>query len=99
MVLYLNARSQLLHKAVISIGTLSGSLIHPREEFAPALEHSAAAVILVHNHQSGDPSPSPEDVGITARLVEAWLIMGIEVLDHVIVGDQKATSLKDLGGL
>jgi len=97
--LYLNARTQLVHKAVISVGTISGSLVHPREVFAPALEHGASAVILVHNHPSGDPTPSSDDLSLTHRLVEAGIIMGIEVIDHVIVARENWVSLKQTGEL
>ena len=95
--LYLNARRQLIEKAIISIGTLDGSLVHPREVLAPALQCSAAAIILVHNHPSGDPSPSSQDISLTRRLVEAGLIMGIEVLDHVIVARDSWISFKQIG--
>ncbi|HOF60864.1 MAG TPA: DNA repair protein RadC [Candidatus Latescibacteria bacterium] len=97
--LYLNARTQLIHKTTISVGTLSGTLVHPREVFAPALEHSASAVIVVHNHPSGDPTPSRDDLALTHRLVEAGLIMGIEVIDHIIVGRDTWVSLKQTGEL
>jgi DNA repair protein RadC len=72
---------------VVSIGTLSATAVHPREVFKVALLANAAAVILGHNHPSGDPTPSAEDVDLTRRLVEAGRLVGIEVLDHVIVGD------------
>jgi len=97
--LYLNARTQLIHKALISVGTLSGSLVHPREVFAPALEHAASAVILIHNHPSGDPTPSNDDLNLTHRLVEAGLILGIEVIDHIIVAKERWVSLKQTGEL
>lgn len=97
--LYLNARTQLVHKAVVSVGTISGSLVHPREVFAPALEHAASAVILVHNHPSGDPTPSGDDLNLTRRLVEAGLILGIEVIDHIIVSQERWVSLKQTGEL
>jgi DNA repair protein RadC len=92
--LFLNARHQVVKQETISIGTLNASLVHPREVFQPAVGESAAAVILVHNHPSGDPSPSEEDVQLTGRLVQAGRIMGIEVLDHVIVCANSYLSLK-----
>lgn len=71
---------------LISQGTLNSSLIHPRELFKKALEHSCAAMILAHNHPSGDPTPSPEDLAVTKKLIEAGNVMGIKVLDHIILG-------------
>ena len=97
--LFLNARKQLLKKATISIGTLDGSLVHPREVFAPALEAAASAMILVHNHPSGDPSPSQQDISLTKRLSDAGVIMGVEVLDHVIVAEDAWVSLKQIGDM
>ncbi len=97
--LYLNARTQLIHRATISVGTLNGSLVHPREVCAPALEHNAAAMILVHNHPSGDPTPSSDDLNLTQRLIEAGLIMGIEVIDHIIIAADRWISLKQTGEL
>ncbi len=83
--LYLNTRYHLVHDEVISVGSLTGNIIHPREVFLPAMEHSASAVILVHNHPSGVVTPSEADVAITRQIVEAGKLMGIEVLDHIIV--------------
>lgn len=99
MVLYLNARNQLLAKETVSVGTLTANLVHPREVFQPAVAHSAASIILIHNHPSGDPEPSPEDVALTERLKEAGEMMGIAVLDHVIVAEKKLVSLKAEGHL
>ena len=96
---FLNARHQLIAKEVISIGTLTASLAHPREIFAPAIGQAAAGVILVHNHPSGDPSPSDEDVRLTKRIVQAGRIMGIELLDHLIVSQSGCHSFKSSGGL
>jgi len=81
----LNARNEVLREITVAVGCLTGSLVHPREVFQPAVRESAAAIILVHNHPSGDPTPSPEDVQLTERLVEAGRILGIRVLDHVVV--------------
>jgi DNA (cytosine-5)-methyltransferase 1 len=85
--LYLNARSVLVHKEIVSVGTLDKSIIHPREVFAPGLEKHAASVIVVHNHPSGDPSPSDEDKQVAARIVEAGKIVGIDVLDFLIIAE------------
>ncbi len=83
--LYLNAHYHLVHDEVISIGSLTANIIHPREVFLPAIEHSSSAVILVHNHPSGVADPSDADIAITRQLVDAGKLMGIEVLDHIIV--------------
>ncbi len=95
--LYLNSRNKLIHDEVISLGTLNANLVHPREVFQPAVEFSAAAIILAHNHPSGDPEPSEDDIEITKRLVEASRIMGLEILDHLIIGKNKYVSLKERG--
>lgn len=97
--LYLNARHQLLAKETVSVGTLTANLVHPREVFSPAVAHAAASVLLIHNHPSGDPAPSPEDLTLTARLREAGELMGIAVLDHVILGERDLVSLKERGHL
>lgn len=96
-VLYLDRKGGVLDMEDISIGGLHSSIVHPREVFKPAVKRSAASVILVHNHPSGDPSPSREDIEVTRRLVEAGGIMGIEVLDHVIIGEKNYVSLKAQG--
>jgi DNA repair protein RadC len=96
---FLNARHQLIAKEVISIGTLTASLAHPREIFAPAIGKAAAGVILVHNHPSGDPSPSEEDVRLTQRIAQAGKIMGIDLLDHMIVAESGCYSFKTAGRL
>ena len=93
-VVLLDTRNQYLGKDKVSIGSLDTSIVHPREVFKPALSLSAASIILVHNHPSGDPEPSEEDIKLTKRLVEAAEIMGIDVLDHIIIGDKKYLSLK-----
>jgi DNA repair protein RadC len=97
--LYLNARTQMTHRATISVGTLDASLVHPREVFAPALDKGATAIILSHNHPSGDPTPSQDDLNLTHRLIEAGIIMGVEIIDHVIVAEEKWVSLKQTGEL
>jgi DNA repair protein RadC len=96
-VLLLDAKHRKLREARISEGSLTASIVHPREVFAPAVRESAAALILVHNHPSGDPSPSPEDVELTRRLRQAGEIVGIRVLDHVIVGAEHHFSFVDAG--
>jgi len=93
--IYLNARNELLFRKHIFIGTLNASLVHPREIFSEALRHNAASVILVHNHPSGDPEPSEDDLEITKRIIEAGKIMGIDVLDHVIITKNKVFSFKE----
>lgn len=93
----LNTKNQVLGIENISIGSLSSSIVHPRELFKALIRKSAAAVVLIHNHPSGDPTPSKEDREITRRIVEAGKLLGIEVLDHVIIGDNRYTSLKELG--
>jgi len=93
--LYLNARNQLAHKETISIGTLNANLVHPREVFEPALKHSAAGIMVAHNHPSGDPKPSEDDLEITKRLTEAGKMMGVELLDHVIIATNNHFSFKD----
>jgi DNA repair protein RadC len=96
---FLNARHQLIAKEIISIGTLTASLAHPREIFAPAIGQAAAGVLLVHNHPSGDPSPSDEDVRLTKRIAQAGQIMGIELLDHLILASSGNYSFKTSGAL
>lgn len=93
--LLLNTKNHVINIETISIGNLNSSLVHPRELFKSAIKRSAAAVILVHNHPSGDPRPSREDINITKRLIEAGSILGIEVLDHIIIGNQTFCSLKE----
>ena len=95
MALYLNARNQLVHKEVISIGTLNANLVHPREAFQPAIEFSASAVIVAHNHPSGDPTPSAEDRVLTVRLDDAGKLLGVELLDHVVIAKNGFKSLKN----
>jgi DNA repair protein RadC len=93
----LDAKHRKLREVRVSEGSLTASIVHPREVFAPAVRDSAAAVILVHNHPSGDPAPSPEDVELTRRLREAGDLLGIRVLDHVIVGAEKHFSFVEAG--
>jgi DNA repair protein RadC len=95
--LMLDVKNRILKDSRISEGTLTNSLIHPREAFKDAIKESAAAVIFVHNHPSGDPSPSREDILITERLVNVGDLIGIKVLDHLIVGDGKYMSMREKG--
>ncbi|RKN83852.1 RadC family protein [Paenibacillus ginsengarvi] len=95
--LFLNTKNHVIGQETLSIGSLNASIVHPREVFLAAIKRSSASIICVHNHPSGDPTPSPEDIEITRRLVEAGQVIGIDVLDHVIVGDTKNVSLKELG--
>lgn len=93
----LNTKNQVIGTDKVSVGTLNSSAVHPRELFRNAIKRGAASVILVHNHPSGDPAPSREDMDITRRVKEVGNIIGIEVLDHIIIGDNKFTSLKANG--
>jgi len=94
LVLCLDTRNRLINCKPVSIGSLDTSIVHPREVFKEAVSSSAASVIFVHNHPSGDPEPSKEDVELTKRLVQAGEIIGIDVLDHIIVCDRSYLSLK-----
>ncbi|HQE22907.1 MAG TPA: DNA repair protein RadC [Syntrophomonadaceae bacterium] len=96
-VLYLDRKGGLIFIEDVSKGGLHSAIVHPREVFKTAIKRSAASVILVHNHPSGDPNPSTEDIQITRRLIEAGNLIGIEVLDHIIIGEHKYCSLKSLG--
>ena len=95
--LFLNTKNQLIAQETLSVGTLNASLVHPREVFRAAIKCSSASLICVHNHPSGDPTPSPEDVSLTRRLVEAGELVGIDVLDHLVIGEQSFVSLKERG--
>jgi DNA repair protein RadC len=97
--LALDVRRRLKHEAVVSVGCLTASLVHPREVFQPAVVARAAAILLFHNHPSGDPEPSAEDVALTRRLAQAGALMGIEVLDHLVLGAGRFVSLKERGAL
>ncbi|NMC32052.1 MAG: DNA repair protein RadC [Veillonellaceae bacterium] len=93
----LSTKNHVLKTSVISVGSLNASIVHPRELFREAINASAAAVIVAHNHPSGDPTPSPEDITLTRKLVEAGNILDIPVLDHVVLGDGKYVSFKEKG--
>ena len=95
--LCLDTKNQVLREDTISIGSLNANVVHPREVFRTALMESASSIIVSHNHPSGDPTPSREDIEITKKLVETGKIMGISVLDHVIIGDGKHFSMKEAG--
>lgn len=96
-VLLLNTQNMVMREVMITRGILDASVVHPREVFAPALAEAAAAVILVHNHPSGDPTPSPADREVTRQLVESGRLLGIPVRDHVVIGNGRYTSFLDLG--
>ncbi|MED3660979.1 DNA repair protein RadC [Ureibacillus sp. FSL K6-8385] len=95
--LFLNVKNQVIHKQTIFIGSLNSSIVHPREIFREAVKRSAASIICAHNHPSGNASPSPEDIEVTKRLQEAGFIIGIELIDHIIIGDHQYISLKEQG--
>ena len=95
--LLLNMKTKLIGESELSLGTINTTLVSPREVFAEALRRNAAAVILLHNHPSGDPTPSREDVLATRRVIDAGKIIGIELLDHIIIGDNCFISLRDKG--
>ena len=97
--LFLNTKNHIIARETLSMGTLNASLVHPREVFRAAIKYSSASIICAHNHPSGDPAPSPEDISLTKRLVEAGQLVGIEVLDHLIIGDGRFVSLKEQGHL
>jgi len=98
-ILLLDSKNRAIREERISEGTLTSSLVHPREAFAPAIRESAASLILVHNHPSGDPCPSREDEDITRRLVEGGRVLGINVLDHIIIGQGSYYSFADRGSI
>ena len=97
MALYLNARNQLILKETISVGTLTASLVHPREVFEPAIRHFASSVVLAHNHPSNNPEPSEEDIRLTENLVRASMILDIVLLDHIVITSNGYTSFKERG--
>ncbi len=95
--LCLDTKNQIIRESTVSIGSLNANIVHPREVFRFALIESAAHIIVAHNHPSGDPTPSREDVDITKKLVETGKIMGIDLLDHVIIGDGRHFNMKEAG--
>lgn len=98
-IITLNSKQDVAGVHVISMGSLNSAIVHPREVFKAALLNNAASFICFHNHPSGDPAPSAEDIGLTKRLMEVGEIIGIEVLDHIVVGEDRFLSLKELGVL
>jgi DNA repair protein RadC len=95
--LHLNSKNQLIREVLVSIGSLSTSVVHPREVFTPAVRDSTAALVFIHNHPSGDPAPSREDRDCTQRLIHAGQILGIRVLDHIVFGHEDYYSFADAG--
>lgn len=95
--LFLNSKNGVIAKELVSVGCLNASIVHPREVFRPAIKRSSASIVCVHNHPSGNPEPSHEDVEITKRLSEAGTIIGIDVLDHIVIGHYQYVSLKERG--
>ncbi|HEY9286654.1 MAG TPA: JAB domain-containing protein [Candidatus Dormibacteraeota bacterium] len=98
-VLYLNSRNQPVGCERVAVGGLNVASLQPREVFGPALTSGAAAVILAHNHPSGDPTPSPEDLAVTRHLQEAGRLLGVEVLDHLVIASERFRSLRESGAL
>ena len=92
-ILLLDAKHRVMRTAVLAVGTLNSSIVEPRDVFREAAIGGAAAIVLFHNHPSGDPTPSPEDVALTRRLVAAGTLIGIDVVDHVILGDTRYCSV------
>ena len=96
-VVLLDTKHRVLRTTVLSVGTLDASLVHPREVFREATSAGAAALVLFHNHPSGDPEPSADDVTLTRRLVSAGILMGIDVIDHIVLGDARYCSFRERG--
>jgi len=94
LILCLDTRNHLIKTNVVSIGSLDCSIVHPREVFKEAISSSASSVIFIHNHPSGDPTPSDDDIKMTKRLIEAGEIIGIDVLDHIVICDREHLSMK-----
>ncbi|EGT3604478.1 JAB domain-containing protein [Clostridium perfringens] len=97
IVIVLDVKNKINSISVASVGTLNSSIVHPREVFKTAILANGVSIILAHNHPSGDTSPSKDDINITTRIKECGVLMGIELLDHVILGDEKFISLKNEG--
>lgn len=97
IVLNLNTKNRVTSLNTVSMGSLNSSIVHPREVFKPAILGNAASIIIAHNHPSGDPNPSKEDISITNRLKECGKLLGIELLDHIIVGENTYISFKEEG--
>ncbi|CAI6082349.1 RadC family protein [Cohnella sp. JJ-181] len=97
--LFLDTKNQVIAIETLSVGSLSAAIVHPREVYRAAIRRSSASIICAHNHPSGDPTPSAEDIALTKRLAEAGTLVGIELLDHLVIGDNRFVSLKELGSL
>ena len=97
--LLLDTKHRVLIDLTVSAGSLNQTIVHPREVFGPAIREAAAAVIVIHNHPSGDPTPSPEDIELTHRLIKAGEIIGIKIIDHLVIGDHRYVSFLDQGYL
>ncbi|WP_306068400.1 RadC family protein [Paenibacillus odorifer] len=97
VLLFLNTKNRVIGKEVIAIGSLDSAIVHPREVYKAAVKRSSAAIIAVHNHPSGDPTPSREDIALTERLVNAGEIMGVQLLDHLIIANENYCSMKERG--
>jgi DNA repair protein RadC len=97
--IFLDTRCQVIRVHTVSVGTLTGSPAHPREIFREAIAHGSASLIVCHNHPSGDPTPSRDDIALTARLKQAGELMGVTLLDHIVIGDGRHISLKEIGKL
>ena len=98
-IVMLDTRHRLLRAAVLSVGSLDATVVHPREVFRAAAAASSSAIVLFHNHPSGDPTPSPDDLALTMRMVRAGEVMGIRVVDHLVLADQHYYSLLEAGRL
>jgi DNA repair protein RadC len=98
-VVLLDSKHRVIRTAIVAVGTLNSTVVQPRDVFREAMLGSAAAVVIFHNHPSGDPSPSPDDVELTRRLAAAGALMGIDLVDHIVLGDARYCSLKELGQL
>lgn len=100
VVLYLNTKNRVIKKEIVSYGSLNATIVHPREVYKEAILNSAAHVVVAHNHPSGDPTPSNEDLEITEKLYKAGEVIGISLLDHVIIGEEgQYYSFKERGNL
>lgn len=97
VVIYLNTKNIMISKEIVSKGNLNSSIVHPREVFTGAIKNGSANIIIAHNHPSGDASPSNEDLAITKRLIDCGKLLGIDLLDHIIIGNGRYVSLKERG--
>lgn len=97
MVVFIDSKNKVLNEKILSTGTINATIISPREIFLNALKYNATYIIMLHNHPSGDPSPSKEDINTTKRIKDAGLLIGIKLMDHIIIGDNKYISLKEQG--